>query len=734
MSYPAFTDFRDGSTTLSEVAAIDDIDLSYGVGTDARSLRAVAASGQYFPLIRATPALGVFFGESHDALPSGERVAVISHGLWRTAFGERPDVLGAPMLLNGATHVVIGVAPRGFTGTSLRPVDVWVPLSTQLDSVQRTSRGWQFVEIFARLKDGVTREAANADVERAYHVGHADQHEYEAKAVASLGHLIPARDAEGRGGASQVATWLFGMAVVVLLIACANVANLMLARGITRRGEFAVRRALGVSSTRLARALLTESVVLTVLASVVALVIARWGGAFARRTLLPGVSWEGSAINGRVLALTLACTIFAAIIAGLLPLWSASRTDIGQALRGSARGLTARARRTLGVLLVVQTTLATATLIGAGLFVASLDRVKNLDLGFNPAELLRARVRLAADVPVAEQSAIHQRAIERLSTTPGVVRAGGVRGAPFMGNYAASVRVPGRDSIPRQPGGGPYFFRLTPGAFEALGFRVTRGRAFTDADARAGGPPTATIITERFAQAAWPAGNAIGNCLILDDDAPCTPVVGVIADLHRQGIREDPFFAFFIPIAAGDTANVPDALVVRVHGDAERAVELVRREFHAVAPGLPFVAVEPYEELINPQARSWRLGATMFTTFGLLSLLIAAVGVHGMLSYLVSARTRELGVRAALGATPASMLRMVMAGGFTLALIGVVVGSAIALAAGTRIESLLFDTSARDPMVFAAAAAVIVAVTLIATLLPGVRAARADPLRALRAE
>jgi predicted permease len=737
MSYPAFEDLRDRAHAFSAVAAVEEQRLSFGRGVDARQVQAQLVTGQYFRLLGVQPALGRFFGEPEDRPPDGTAVVVLGYQFWRRAFDGDTAVLGRAVELDRRRYVVVGVAPPGFTGADLAPVDLWAPMSSAWATIGRdaaTSRGWQFLETFVRVRDGVTEAVASEDARRAYHEGHASFLPYEARAVAGLSPLIGRWDARGETVEGRVTGWLLVMSGIVLLIACANVANLMVARALTRQPEMAIRQAIGGSRGRLLRHLITESGLLALAGAAVGVALAGSAAGVIRRALLPQVAWDANPVNGRVLLVSLIATVGAAVVASLLPFARGTRLDLAGTLHGAARGRVTRPRRLLTGLLLVQTGLATSLLIGAGLFVRSLRNVVTLDLGFDPRHLLYVAVAVEQTSLSPTEALTFQRvAIERLRALPGVTEAGGVVGAPFTANYAVGLDVPGLDSVPSLAGGGPYGFEVSAGALRALGVRVQRGRPFTDADDRRGAAPV-VMISERTARTLWPDADPLTKCVRLSDVPGCTPVIGVVADVHRQGLREDPFMSVFLPLGAVDPDRPPQAIVVRTAGSPEAMVEPIRRTLLSLHPDLPFITVRPYESLISPQARSWRLGAAVFTAFGLLSLAVAAAGVFGVLSFTVAWRMPELGIRAALGATSRRVLLTVIGAGVATAAAGVVIGATLALAIGTRFQGLLFETSARDPAVFVGAAAVILGLAFVASLVPATRAARADPLSALRAE
>jgi hypothetical protein len=469
----------------------------------------------------------------------------------------------------------------------------------------------------------------------------------------------------------------------------------------------AVRLAIGGSRWRLMRMLLTESVLLASLGAGVGLLLARWGGDVMRGVLLPGVSWDSSGGEGRVLAVTAIATIFAAIVASLLPMTRAGRTNLSGALHGASRQVGASSLRLRTGLLLVQTTLCTALLVGAGLFVRSLDRVSGLDLGIDISRLMSVRIDLgSAGVPGPEQQVFYRDAVERLRNTPGVRGAGAIQGMPFGSNSAEGVRIPDGTASRSCRVEGLFSSAWAPARWR----RWARGSPRPPLHVRrrpwrgAGGGDQRTDGHRPL-----PGEEALGKCFQAGEDNRCREVVGVVADVHRQELIEEPFLLYFTLLDQQQPAATPGNLLVATSGPPEQMVEPIRRELQALRGDLPYISARPFEEVIAPQKRSWRLGATMFTVFAGLSLLIAAVGLYGVLSYLVSERTRELGLRAALGATPGTLLEMIVRSGLASALLGVVLGLGIVIVVAGRLGSLLYQTSPRDPMVLAAAGAVVVA-------------------------
>lgn len=740
MSYVAFGDLRDRSTSFSGVAAVSYREMSLGSGLEARPVMVNLASGGYWRILGTAPVQGRVFGPDEDREPAGEPVAVLSHEFWQRHFGGRPDVLGQTLVLDRSPFTVIGVAPRGFTGIDITPVDAWIPFTAGMTARtggdwenQRTSRGNQFLYTFGRLRDGVTREAAAAEVGVTYRAGHEHWGRYEREAALSLAPVVQARGPNAPVEA-RIAGWLLGVAVIVLLVACANVANLLLARGVQRRGEIAVRLTLGVSRLRLFRQLLVETLVLAALGGVLGLLLVLWGGGLIRALLLPGIVWDTTPVDIRVLVATLIATLVATVLAGLVPMLRAGRLDLAGALRGGIRA-THAGGRLRPALLLVQTSMTTLLLVGAGLFVRSLARVEGLDMGLEVDRLLVADLHPGLFGPDPALAQPRQRAFlaDLRLRHPGIEAAGLSVGGPFLANWATSVRVPGRDTLPRLPGGGPYYFAVTEGALEALGARVVRGRRFT-ADDGAGTPPV-TIISERMARTLWPGEEALGRCFhIGGGDRPCSEVIGVVADIHRQGVQEEAFMLYFLPIAQAPDPLEPSALFIRTAGAPLELAETVRRELLALDPSQPFVRVQPYADLVSPGKRPWRLGAAMFTVFGVLALLTAAVGLYGVLAFLVSQQSREFGIRTALGARPGRILAGVLRSGLLMAGAGVLSGLAVALLLAPRLGPLLFETSPTSPGILLGAGIVVLAIAAGASLIPARRAVRVNPVEVMRAE
>ncbi|HKG95787.1 MAG TPA: FtsX-like permease family protein, partial [Gemmatimonadaceae bacterium] len=537
-----------------------------------------------------------------------------------------------------------------------------------------------------------------------------------------------------------------------LLTSVANVATLLLLRAVRRRREIAVRLALGAGRGRLARQLLTESLLLAAAGGAAALLVAAWGGELLRATMLPNLAPGEGAADPRVLAVTALAALAAGVAAGLAPVVRAGSAGAADALRGGASGgESVRRSRMLAGLLLAQTGLSTALLVGAGLFVRSLHNVRSQELGFDPERVLLATFDFRSEPAADQRDAVHYSALERVRALPGVAHATQVESVPFSFHHVLPVSVPGHPEPPTVGGQLPFLNAATPEYFRVIGLRVVDGRPITDAD----GPstPPVAVVNETMAHRVWPGERAVGKCFRItippgipggsasDESFPCREVVGVVRDVRRRSVRpEDVTMQYYVPF---EQVPIPfprprvSGLLLLARGDVPAAARDVRLAMLAAGgadPDAPLAFVRPLQELIAPQLRPWRLGASAFTAFGALALAMAALGLYAALGYAVAQRAREMGVRAALGATRVDVVRLVLAGALRDAGAGLLLGGAVALAAGRWVAPLLFGVSPRDPLVFGAVAVTLGAVAALAALAPALRAARADPAAVMRAE
>ena len=744
VGYVTYAHLRANAHDFEDLAVYATTDVTVGGGAEAQRVKIGRASWNFFPALGVRPLVGRFFGADEDHPPRGENVVVLDEGYWRRSFGGDTHVVGRTMVMDGVTYTIVGVAPQGFTGAELERRDGWVPISLPYwgpgpDWPTTWNSTW--LQIVARLKPGVTFEQASSDATAAHRRAY-DGPPDQTIGTASLS-VAPLRF--NRGGKEQIVTrvsrWLVAVAAIMLLIACANVANLFLARATRRRREVAVRLALGIGRRRLIRLLVAESAVLGLIGGAAGLVVAFAGGRFVRGVLLPNVAWTDAAVDVRVLVVTALTALATGVLVGLAPALQGTRLDLSSALKSGVREGGAHRNRTRSILTVTQAALSVVLLVGAGLFLSSLRKVYSLHLGIEPDKVITVSLDWPSMASLPEDTKDRERlrrnlayeaALERVRALPGVERAAVVVGTPFQSSNSLTLRVPGRDSLPRLPGGGPYVRAVSDDYFVTAGTRVTRGRAFTRADVTAAA--RVAIVNETMARTLWPSRDPIGECLLMDT-MPCAGVVGVVEDARRFGLREDPAMQYYIPLGEERALGFGGRkMFVRPRGDVAALRESLRAELLRLDPGVTSVTVAALQDSVDPQIRPWRLGATMFGVFGGLALLVAAIGLYSVIAYLVTQRTHELGVRIALGAQVGDIVRLIVRYGVGLAMVGVVIGALLSINAGRWIEPLLFETSPRDPAVYLVVSAALMVVALVASVVPAWRAARVDPLEALRTE
>jgi predicted permease len=536
---------------------------------------------------------------------------------------------------------------------------------------------------------------------------------------------------------SRVLLWVTGVAAIVLLIACANVANLMFARVIRRRREITVRLALGVRRGRLVAQFLTEGLVLAVLGGVAGLVVAQWGGVAIRRLLLPDGSPFNLARDWRTLGVALGCATAAAVLTTLGPALVATRTDLAATLKAGAREGTYHRSRTRVALLVIQGALSVLLLVGAGLFVRSLDNARSVPLGYDARPVLEVIADFRGfEMDSATSAATRRRLLAAAQALPGVQYAARVNSRLF-GTNTADLRVEGIDSVDAL---GRFNFQIaSPDYFNVMRIRILRGRSLTEAD-RAGAPLVA-VVSDAMARVLWPGRDAFGQCLKIGlggharaIEAPCTAVVGIAQNTAQQNIADDPRFMYYLPVEQFAPDGLSTMLLRMSDPNARAQMERVRREMTRAMPGDGFVVIRPLQEVVDDQSRSWRLGATMFVALGGLALVVALVGLYGVINYNVAQRMHELGVRVALGARSADVVRLVVGQGLRFALAGVAIGLGGAWLSARWVQPLLFRQSATDPATYGIVGATMILAAFAASAIPAMRAARADPNTALRSE
>ena len=751
-SYPAFRALEALGGAFAALAATRPDTFTVGRGAELAPIGVLGASGKYFTALGATPALGRVFGPGDDELPNGNAVVVLGHDYWQRAFGGNRAVLGTEIVVDDQPFTVVGVAGRGFNGDGLAAVDAFMPLTA---SMRKGEAEWvsnpymNVVSIVGRLRDGVApdvaRQMASAIIRE-----HASSAGRRQIAGIELSPVVPDGPTSPR---ARIALWLLGVSAIVLLIATANVGTLLSLRSARRRREIAIRIAMGAATRDLARQLLTESLLLAAIGAIAGLLLSRWFAGIVRATLLPDLAPADSFVDGRVLVASVVGAAAAGIVAALAPLAQAGRASIIAGLRsGTTYGISGRVafQRTL---VTVQVALTTLLLVGAALFVRSLQRIQSQDLGLSTSQLLYVTLDFRGYVAGVERDLAYYDAVSRVKALPVVTGASVAAGIPFGPHNIPPVSIPG---LPWPPVNVqiPIMYGATPEYLDMMGVKLVRGRLLTARDGR--GAPLVVLVNEAMARTAWPDASALGKCVRIgfgtfpptgDDNPavsqPCREVVGVVRNSRARSLRpernEDRLMQYYVPFDQLPEVPRPDpsqvmGLIVRVTGDLDRSAALVQRTIQSTSAIRVYARTRPYQDLIDPQLRSWRLGATLFTAFGALALGIAVVGLLGVVSYAVTQRTQELGVRLALGGTGVRIASLVVGDALRMVSVGVGIGIAAALAAGPVIASLLFQTSPWEPASIAVAALVLLAATLVAAAWPAWRAARVPPMVALRAE
>jgi putative ABC transport system permease protein len=747
--YARYDDFREWTTSFSDVAGYTASQQAVGVGEAAREMWIGVVSANFFGFFDAPPAIGRYFTAAEDTVPVPATVVVLSHPFWQSRFGGRADAIGSTIQIGPTLYTVIGVTPQGFVGLwHDRPPAAYISLTAHA-TAQRGGGGgrgmsvpwwdtytWNWMSVMVRRKPDVSIETANADLTQAF-LRSIEAQRVEQPYLPPNALMRPRAEAwpilyergPRAGPVSKVARWVGGVSVIVLLIACANVASMLLARAVRRRREIALRLALGISRSRLVSQLFIESVVLAVLGGAVGLVIAHFGGAVLRTHLLDRSEAPLALGDPRTVVYVAIAVIGVGLLTGLAPIVQAGRADLTADLKAGTREGTYTRSPMRVALLVLQGTLSVVLLVGAGLFVRSLRNVEALRWGYDVEPILVVeRVMRGVQLDSAATLRVVDRLQAKAKAIAGVVNASQQDAVPYWSTSSTRLYVDGIDTVGRL--GQFNFNKVSPEHFATLGTRIVRGRGISADDIA--GAPRAMVVSEAMAQTLWPGRDAIGQCIRMQADTmPCTYVVGIAENIKAEDLHFGRDLYYYVPNRQFARAQ---GLFVRTSGNAANYRETVRRELQREMPGASYVTVTPFAEVVGPVKRSWNLGATMFTAFGVLALVLAAIGLYSVIAYNVAQRTHEMGVRRALGAQAGDVARLVLADGLRIAVIGVVLGVAIALWAGRFVKPLLFGVSATDPWVFGIVSVTLLAVAALASWIPATRASKVDPNVALRTE
>jgi predicted permease len=744
-SYPDHMDFLEQADAFAGLAAHTVAPLSLGTGAHTDRVFGELVSANYFAVAGTRASRGRLLAPE-DGLPGAPPVLVVGDALWRRAFGADPGLIGRSVTLNGRPFTVVGVAPPGFRGmTRGMAVELWVPVTApgaipSSDRLDRRGSRWLFV--LGRLKAGVT--ARDAEARLAVLAGRLQQAHPDAwtdvRKQRRVVSVVPESQArifpEARGAVVGFLGLLLAVVGLVLMIACSNVASLMLARAGARRRETAVRLALGASRGRLVRQLLTESLLLSLLAGALGLLLASWATDLlvALRPPVPVPVALDLELDGRVLVFSLALSMLTALGFGLLPALQASRPELVPALKDETPGSGRSAGSSRRLLVIVQMAVSVVLLIGAGLFLQSLRNAQGIDPGFDARNLLLLTTDLRLNgYPESAGREFYRRLLERAGALPGARSASLATGVPLgLSSRRRGITIEGY-----RPAAGEdmevHTASVGPGYFRTMGVALARGRDFDAGDGP--GAPLVAVVNEAFARRYWPGQDPIGKAIRMGSrNAAAEPfaVVGLARDGKYVTLGEEPRPFFYLPFLQRYEAEA--VLHVRTQGDPRALVAVLRREVQALDPGVPIYDVKTMTDHLGVALLPARLAAGLLGVFGGLAIVLAALGLYGLVAYSVSQRTRELGIRVALGARARDLLSMVMGLGLGLAAIGVGVGLPLAFA-GTRLAgSLLYGISPTDPPTFAGIALLLVAIALLASYVPARRATRVDPIVALRYE
>jgi macrolide transport system ATP-binding/permease protein len=736
LSYPNFRDIRDRATTF-QIAAQDDVVLSISDGERAERAFGMLVSGNFFDVVGAPPLIGRTFVREEEGTPSAASAIVLSHAYWQRRFAGDSGAVGRTVRVNNHPYTIVGVMRPEFIGTALGlAADVWVPMmqqpQLQAGGSRLEARGSSWMQAIVRLRPGVSEEAAKLELERI----RADlEREHPSNEGWRLTLVSVWNSPWGAPMALRpVLIVLGGVVSVLLLIACANVANLLLSKAVGRRREIAVRLSLGASRARIVRQLLVESTLLSICGGLAGILVAYWSAGLLM-AFVPPVDVPislGLRVDGAVIAFTAIVSLATGLVFGAAPALHASRPGLTDALREETGRVSAASgrQRLRQSLVVVQVALCLILLVGAGLFLQSLRRGQRLDPGFDPSGLVLAGFDVfPTGYDRARGTAFFTRALERMRAIPGVVDAALARAVPlgFSGSSTRGIRIEGYE--PRRGEEVVIAYNeVSERYFETMRIPIVRGRSFTARDAS--DAPPVLIVNETMAQRYWKGADPVGRFIQAGKER--LEVVGVARDGKYRSLTESPrpFMYFALPQAYRSAVR----LHVRTTADAGATLAAIRAAMRELDPDLPVTETVTMQTHLEEAVFAQRIGATLLSIFGVLALTLAAVGLYSVMSYAVTQRTHEMGIRLALGASPGELRRMVVRSGMRVAALGLAIGAAGAAAVSQLLTSLLNGVSPTDPATFGAVVVLLAAIAFVAAAIPARRASAVDPLVALRYE
>jgi putative ABC transport system permease protein len=699
-------------------------------GAEPEDLRAQRVTAGFFDVLRVRPAIGRPFAVENE-VDGRHQVAVLSDGLWRRRFGGDPAIVGRTIPLEGGSYEVAGIMPADFQYPvgAVRATDLWVPyVVPERERIRNPNYRSIYLQSIARLKPGVSLAQAQAQMDQ---VAAAIE---KAHPVWNKDNRIGVRLLRDHLVGASTKSWmlmLLGAVAIVLLIACANVANLLLARASAREREIAVRAALGASRWRLVRQLMVESLLLSAVGTVFATALAWWAVQILKSSMPEGVPRITQiALDLRVLAAAAGLSLLTGLLFGIVPALQLSRPDLASALKDGARGSVGAGRRRLrSALVVAEVALAVVLLVGAALFIGSFVTLMRVDPGFDPERVLTVQIspRSEPGKPPPDSVAVFTDLVERISQVPGVAHASLIAGGmPLGGSMSTTdIKVAGRKAEDNE---GVSIRWVTPDYHEALRIALKSGRLFEASD-RKGGVPV-MIVNEATARKYFPGESAVGRTAIVDDDE--RTIVGVVGDVHQSSLETEPRTEVYVPLSQSVVGS--GELVIRTTAEPYGVLPQVKAAVLALLPDVPLRNVRTMEELMSRRVAQRRLNMLLLGLFGLLGLVISAVGIYGVVAYMVAQRTREIGLRMALGASRANVVGMVLANAATMVAAGLIIGGAGAWYLSAAARTFLFRLETNDPRAFVAAVVSLSLAALVASAIPARRAASVDPMVALRAE
>ncbi len=728
VSPPNFLDWQKLAKSFTALAAYRGQNYNLTGAREPLRLAGSRVTASYFSVYGVAPQFGRDFLPEEDS-PGRNKVVILSHGLWQRQFGGAADAIGRTVQLNGEPHTVIGVMPADFQRSS--NTELWAPMAFSDDEKAPDNRGAHYINVAGRLRPGVTLQQARSEMDvlaRQLATQYPDSNKGWGVNVFLLPDYL-VRDV-------RVVLWtLLGAVGCVLLIACANVANLLLARANGRMREISIRAALGAGRGRIVRQLLTESVVLSLLGGALGVLIAKWGLdmllAFAPANL-PRAKELG--LDGGALGFTFALSVQTGLVFGVAPAWLATGHNLNETLKEGTRGSTESGRRWFRQgLVVAEVALSLLLLTGAGLLVRSFLRLSAINPGFEPANATAVALSLPErkyDKPEKQQQFAAQ-LIENLRTLPGVQAVGLTHTLPLVGDWVLGFVIAGRPPIAPSDQPSTNYYAVSPGYFQAMGIRLVRGRLFTERDTDKA--PHVAIINETLAREHFPNENPLGKRInITNGPDDFREIVGIVSDVKQYGVDKETTAQSYEPFSQKPYNNL--TVIIRTAGDARALHNSIRAQVFAVDKDQPVSSIRPLEVILADTMSRQRFAMLLLTVFSMVALVIAAVGIYGVMAYSVSQRTNEIGIRMALGATTRDVLRLILRQGLGVIGAGLAAGLLAALFAARLVESLLYRTSAHDPLILGGIALTLGAVAFVACLIPATRATRIDPLEALRNE